>query len=104
LGSVALPALIALVVYGIMPIYQNTYSGLRSVDPNLEEAATAFGLSRWKKLTRLELPMALPVILSGIRISLVMIIGTATLCCFDWCRWAGEPTLCWGSIKTTTPI
>lgn len=77
IGSV--PALIALVVYGIMPIYQNTYSGLRSVDPNLEEAATAFGLSRWKKLTRLELPMALPVILSGIRISLVMIIGTATL-------------------------
>lgn len=43
------PALIALTAYGIMPIYQNTYSALRNIDPNLEEAADAFGLSRWKK-------------------------------------------------------
>lgn len=73
------PALIALTAYGIMPIYQNTYSALRNIDPNLEEAADAFGLSRWKKLSRLEFPMALPIILSGVSISLVMIIGTATL-------------------------
>lgn len=73
------PALIALTAYGIMPIYQNTYSALRNIDPNLEEAADAFGLSRWKKLSRLEFPMALPMILSGVSISLVMIIGTATL-------------------------
>lgn len=73
------PALIALTAYGIMPIYQNTYSALRNIDPNLEEAADAFGLSHWKKLSRLEFPMALPMILSGVSISLVMIIGTATL-------------------------
>ena len=73
------PALIALTAYGIMPIYQNTYSALRNIDPNLEEAADAFGLSRWKKLSRLEFPMALPMTLSGVSISLVMIIGTATL-------------------------
>ncbi|GHV97595.1 ABC transporter permease/substrate-binding protein [Lactobacillus nasalidis] len=73
------PALIALTAYGVMPIYQNTYSSLRNIDPNLEEAADAFGLSRWRKLTRLEFPMALPMILSGVSISLVMIIGTATL-------------------------
>ncbi|EOD02008.1 ABC proline/glycine betaine transporter, permease and substrate binding protein [Lactobacillus delbrueckii subsp. jakobsenii ZN7a-9 = DSM 26046] len=73
------PALIALTAYGIMPIYQNTYSALRNIDPNLEEAADAFGLSRWKKLSRLEFPIALPIILSGVSISLVMIIGTATL-------------------------
>lgn len=65
--------------YGIMPIYQNTYSALRNIDSNLEEAADAFGLSRWKKLSRLEFPIALPIILSGVSISLVMIIGTATL-------------------------
>lgn len=73
------PALIALTAYGVMPIYQNTYSALRNLDPNLEEAADAFGLSRRRKLTRLELPLAWPMILSGISISLVMIIGTATL-------------------------
>ena len=73
------PALITLVAYAIMPIYQNTYTGLTTIDPNLEEAAIAMGLSRWMRLRRLELPMALPLIFSGIRIALVMTIGTATL-------------------------
>ncbi|MGV7366307.1 ABC transporter permease subunit, partial [Mycobacterium kansasii] len=62
-----------------MPIFQNTYSGLTTIDPRLEEAATAFGLSRRMKLLRIELPLALPMIISGIRIAMVMIIGTATL-------------------------
>lgn len=78
-GIGTVPAVIALVLYAIMPIFQNTYAGLTEISPNLEEAATAFGLTKWKKLQRLELPMAMPMILSGIRISLVMIIGTATL-------------------------
>lgn len=78
-GIGTVPAVIALVLYAIMPIFQNTYAGLTEIAPNLEEAATAFGLTKWKKLQRLELPMATPMILSGIRISLVMIIGTATL-------------------------
>ncbi|WP_297818246.1 ABC transporter permease/substrate-binding protein [uncultured Lactobacillus sp.] len=73
------PAIIALVLYAIMPIFQNTYSGLTSIPPNLREAANAFGLTKWKKFQRLELPLAMPMILSGIRIALVMIIGTATL-------------------------
>lgn len=78
-GIGTVPAIIALVLYAIMPIFQNTYAGLTEIPANLEEAATAFGLTKWKKLQRLELPLALPMILSGIRISLVMIIGTATL-------------------------
>lgn len=78
-GIGTVPAIIALVLYAIMPIFQNTYAGLTEIAPNLEEAATAFGLTKWKKLQRLELPLAMPMILSGIRISLVMIIGTATL-------------------------
>lgn len=78
-GIGTVPAVIALVLYAIMPIFQNTYAGLTDISPNLEEAATAFGLTKWKNLQRLELPLALPMILSGIRISLVMIIGTATL-------------------------
>lgn len=78
-GIGTVPSIIALVLYAIMPIFQNTYAGLTEIEPNLEEAATAFGLTKWKKLQRLELPLAMPMILSGIRISLVMIIGTATL-------------------------
>ncbi|MFR4954019.1 MAG: ABC transporter permease/substrate-binding protein, partial [Lactobacillus paragasseri] len=73
------PAIIALVLYAIMPIFQNTYSGLTDIPDNLEEAATAFGLTKWKKLQRLEIPMAMPMIFAGVRIALVMIIGTATL-------------------------
>ncbi|MFC6261400.1 ABC transporter permease/substrate-binding protein [Levilactobacillus fujinensis] len=78
-GIGTIPSIIALVIYAVMPIFQNTYSGLTTIDPNLEEAATAFGLSRRMKLFRVELPLALPMIISGIRIAMVMIIGTATL-------------------------
>lgn len=78
-GIGTVPAVIALVLYAIMPIFQNTYSGLTEIPENLEEAAIAFGLTKWKKLQRLEIPMAMPMIVAGIRIALVMIIGTATL-------------------------
>jgi len=78
-GIGTIPAIIALVIYAIMPIFQNAYSGLTSIDPNLEEAAEAFGLSRTKKLMKFQLPLAMPMIISGIRIAMVMIIGTATL-------------------------
>lgn len=73
------PALIALVIYGIFPIFQNTYTGLTSIEDSLKEAANAFGMNMWERLTKLEIPLALPTILSGVRTSLVMIIGTATL-------------------------
>ncbi|GBG93562.1 glycine betaine/carnitine/choline ABC transporter substrate-binding and permease protein [Ligilactobacillus salitolerans] len=78
-GIGTVPAVIALVVYALLPIFQNTYLGLTEIDPALEEAADAFGMSRMKKLFRLELPLAMPTIISGIRTALVMIIGTATL-------------------------
>ncbi|MFD0896660.1 ABC transporter permease/substrate-binding protein [Loigolactobacillus binensis] len=77
IGSV--PAVISLVVYALLPIFQNTYTGLTEIDPSLEEAATAFGMTRWEKLHKVELPLAWPMILSGVRTALVMIIGTATL-------------------------
>lgn len=77
IGSV--PSVIALVVYALLPIFQNTYVGLDEIDPAYEEAADAFGMSRWQKLRRVELPMAMPVIISGIRTATVLIIGTATL-------------------------
>ncbi|CAH1855847.1 ABC transporter permease/substrate-binding protein [Convivina praedatoris] len=73
------PAIIALVLYAIMPVFSNTYAGLTNIDPQLTEAAEAFGLSKTFKLFRIQLPLALPMILTGIRIAMVMIIGTATL-------------------------
>ncbi|WP_024747284.1 ABC transporter permease/substrate-binding protein [Levilactobacillus namurensis] len=81
-GIGTVPAVVALTLYAIMPLYQNTYAGLTQIDSQLEEAAVAFGLSKWKRLQRLEFPLALPMIISGIRIALVMIIGTATLAAF----------------------
>jgi osmoprotectant transport system permease protein len=78
-GIGTVPALIALVVYALLPIFQNTYIGLAEIDPSIEEAADAFGMSRMRKLMRVELPMAMPVIISGVRTALVLIIGTATL-------------------------
>ncbi|CAM2837859.1 ABC transporter permease/substrate-binding protein [Dellaglioa algida] len=78
-GIGTLPSIIALVAYALLPIFQNTYVGLTSIDPSLEEAATAFGMTRTQKLIRFELPLAMPLIISGIRIAFVLIIGTATL-------------------------
>lgn len=73
------PALVALVIYGIFPILQNTLVGLTNIDPSLDEAARAFGMTNWERLRKLSLPLAMPMILSGIRTSAIMIIGTATL-------------------------
>lgn len=78
-GIGTVPAIIALVIYALLPIFQSTYIGLSEIDPSLEEAADAFGMSRFRKLRKVELPLALPVIISGIRTALVLIIGTATL-------------------------
>lgn len=78
-GIGTVPSIIALVLYAIMPIFQNTYAGLTNIDPLLIEAADAFGMSRRFKLFRVQLPLAMPMILSGIRIAVVLIIGTATL-------------------------
>ncbi|MGX7129975.1 ABC transporter permease/substrate-binding protein [Enterococcus wangshanyuanii] len=73
------PAVVALVIYALFPILQNTYTGLTEIDPSLEEAAEAFGMTKREKLVKFELQLALPYIISGIRTATVMIIGTATL-------------------------
>ena len=73
------PVLIALTLYALLPIFQNTYLGLTQIDQSIQDAYTAFGLSRWQSLWRIELPMALPAMISGIRTAAVLIIGTATL-------------------------
>ena len=79
MGIGTLPALTALVIYAIFPILQNTITGLQGIEPSLEEAGVAFGMTKWERLKKFEIPLAMPVIMSGIRTAAVMIIGTATL-------------------------
>jgi len=73
------PTLIALVLYGLLPIFENTITGLREVAEPVREAATGVGLSARQRLMRVELPLALPVILAGLRLSVVVNLGTATI-------------------------
>lgn len=79
MGIGTLPALTALVIYAIFPILQNTITGLQGIDPSLEEAGIAFGMTKWERLKKFVIPLAMPVIVSGVRTATVMIIGTATL-------------------------
>lgn len=78
-GIGKVPAVIALVIYAILPILRNTYTGIREINPALIEAADAMGMNSSKKLFKVQIPLAMPVIMAGIRTSMVMIIGTATL-------------------------
>ncbi|UTT44479.1 ABC transporter permease/substrate-binding protein [Exiguobacterium aurantiacum] len=78
-GIGALPATIALVLYALLPILRNTFTGLNEVDKSLIEAARACGMKPNQSLMRVELPLALPVIMAGIRTAMVLIVGTATL-------------------------
>ncbi len=70
---------IALVVYAVLPILRNTLAGLRGVDADAIEAARGMGMSPAQVLLRVELPLASPVIFAGLRTSLVLVVGTATL-------------------------
>ncbi|GAB3931707.1 ABC transporter permease/substrate-binding protein [Larkinella terrae] len=76
------PAIVALFLYALLPIVQNTYVGIREVSPALKEAARGMGLTRWQILFRLELPLALPVIFAGIRTATVINVGVATLAAY----------------------
>ncbi|HEM2463527.1 TPA: ABC transporter permease/substrate-binding protein, partial [Listeria monocytogenes] len=78
-GIGIVPAIIALVIYALLPILRNTYTGIKEVDPALVEASRAMGMNKWKRLYKVQLPLAMPVIMAGIRTAMVLIIGTATL-------------------------
>lgn len=82
LGTGFRTAVIGLVVYAILPILQNTIVGLRQVDTRIIEAARGIGMSAARTLVQVELPLAVPVILNGVRTALVILVGTATLSTF----------------------
>src|SRR5687768_6914660 len=78
-GIGARTAIVALIVYALLPILRNTYAGIRQVDPAVVEAATAMGMTPGQRLRMVEIPLALPVILAGVRIAAVVSVGTATI-------------------------
>ncbi|WP_157110225.1 ABC transporter permease [Nocardia anaemiae] len=82
LGTGFRTAIVGLVVYAILPILQNTIVGLRQVDQRTIEAARGIGFSGTRTLFQVELPLAEPVILNGVRTALVILVGTATLSTF----------------------
>jgi osmoprotectant transport system permease protein len=73
------PTLIALFAYGLLPIFENTIAGLESVPAAVREAADGMGMSPDERLRQVELPLALPLIMEGVRLSLVISVGTATI-------------------------
>jgi len=73
------PGLVALVAYALLPIIRNTYTGVRQVDDTIVEVAMGMGMKRVQVLFRVQLPLAVPFILAGLRIATVWTIGTATL-------------------------
>jgi osmoprotectant transport system permease protein len=73
------PTLIALFAYGLLPIFENTITGLENCPQPVLEAADGMGMSAWQRLRQVELPLALPLIMEGVRLSLVINVGTATI-------------------------
>lgn len=79
LGFGTEPTLVALFLYGLLPIFENSLTGLTTVPANVEEAARGMGMTGLQRLTQVELPLAFPVILGGIRVATVISLSTATI-------------------------
>jgi osmoprotectant transport system permease protein len=79
LGFGEKPTLVALFLYGLLPIFENTLTGLTTLPPSVMEAARGSGMTDRQRLFKVELPLAMPVILAGIRLSVVISLATATI-------------------------
>jgi osmoprotectant transport system permease protein len=90
-GTIGLwPALIALFLYALLPIARNTHTGLVEVRPGLKQAGTALGLTKKEVLVHIEVPLALPTILAGVKTAAVITVGTATIAAFIGAGGFGE--------------
>ena len=78
-GIGRVPAIIALFLYSLLPIIRNTFTGINGVDPAVREAARGMGMTDWQMLTQVELPLAMNVIVAGVRVATVISVGTATI-------------------------
>ena len=78
-GVGKLTAVVALFIYSLLPILRNTYLGIKSVDPNMVDAAKGMGMTDFEQIRMVEIPLALPTIMRGIRLGTVYVIAWATL-------------------------
>jgi osmoprotectant transport system permease protein len=91
LGTIGtVPALIALFLYALLPIVRNTHAGLEAIGTGMRQAALALGLGTGERLRRIELPLAMPAVLAGIKTSAVINVGTATIAAFVGAGGYGE--------------
>ena len=79
LGVGKVPAIVALFFYAVLPILRNTYTGVKGVNKDLLEAGRGMGMTGWERIRLVEIPLAIPVIMAGIRLTTVYLIGWATL-------------------------
>ena len=82
LGIGTTPAIVMVVLYSLLPIIKNTFTGISNIDSNMIESATGIGLTKWQILVKIQIPLALPVIMAGIRISAVTAVGLMTMAAF----------------------
>jgi osmoprotectant transport system permease protein len=90
-GIGAMPAIVALFLYALLPILRNTAAALFSIDPVLKKVGVGMGLTVWQRLRYVEIPLAAPTILAGVKTAAVINIGTATLAAFIGAGGLGEP-------------
>jgi osmoprotectant transport system permease protein len=87
------PAMVALVILGVPPVLASTYAGIRNVDPDTVDAARGMGMTEWEVLWRVEVPIALPLLISGLRASTLQIVSTATIAAVVALGGLGRPLL-----------
>jgi osmoprotectant transport system permease protein len=103
-GIGATPAIVALFLYALLPILRNTAAALFSIDPVLKRVSVGMGLTAWQRLRYVELPLAAPTILAGIKTAAVINIGTATLAAFIGAGGLGEPIVTGLALNDTALI
>ena len=91
LGIGFAPAVLSLFIYALLPLIRNTFEGIKNVDRSFVEASAGMGLNSWQVLRYVQIPLALPVMLAGLRISAVIVVGTATLAAFIGAGGLGDP-------------
>ncbi|MFO7953098.1 MAG: ABC transporter permease [Bacillota bacterium] len=82
--------IIALILYSLLPIVRNTYTGIIEIDPVITESAAGMGMTEWRILTKIKIPLAMPVIIAGIRTATVMIVGVAAVTAYVGAGGLGE--------------
>ena len=93
LGVGLVPAIVALFLYSLMPVLRNTYAGFNSIDQGVIQSAIGMGYSPAQRLLQIELPLAIPYIMSGIRLTTVYIVNWATLATLIGAGGLGEPII-----------